>query len=127
RSKGRPDLLREKLRLLPCGEVPAFVQPAVVNEFWVGLLCPAPRSGVELIWKDADGYGDRDVLGCEKVKLVLPIQTRRRDRRIRKPVKSDVVEDVIARQAFGLTGKDTRDQRLAGCVVIDHPGCEAGR
>ena len=71
-----------------------------MDEFGIRPLCPTPRGGVDLIWKDADGNRDGDVLRGEKGKLVFPIQTSRRDRRVRQPVEGDVVENVISRKAL---------------------------
>src|ERR1700674_4244208 len=96
-----------------------------MDEFWVRPLCPTPRRGVDLIWKDADGNRDGDVLRREKGKLVFPIQTSRRDRRVRQPVEGDVVENVISRKALGLAGKDARHERLTGFVVVEYPGRQA--
>src|SRR5580698_4995367 len=53
-----PKFLGEQLRLLPRGEVTAFREPVVVNQFGIGFLCPAPRSCIDLIGKDAHGNGD---------------------------------------------------------------------
>jgi hypothetical protein len=96
-----------------------------MDEFGVRPLCPTPRGGVDLIWKDADGNRDGDVLRGEKGKLVFPIQTSRRDRRVRQPVEGDVVENVISRKALGLTGKDARHERLTGFVMVEYPGRQA--
>src|SRR2546428_4914786 len=98
-----------------------------MDEFGVRPLCPTPRGGVDLIWKDADGNRDGDVLRGEKGKLVFPIQTSRRDRRVRQPVEGDVVENVISRKALGLAGKDARHERLTGFVVVEDPGRQADR
>src|SRR6266404_7725788 len=98
-----------------------------MDEFGVRPLCPTPRGGVDLIWKDADGNRDGDVLRGEKVKLVFPIQTSRRDRRVRQPVEGDVVEDIISRKPLGLTVKDACDERLTACVVVEYPGHQADR
>src|SRR5258705_11831705 len=96
-----------------------------MDEFGVRPLCPTARGGVDLIWKDAHGNGDRDVLGGEKGKLVFPIQTSRRDRRVGQPVEGDVVENVISRKALGLAGKNARHERLTGLVVVEHPSRQA--
>src|SRR5258707_7035936 len=96
-----------------------------MDQFGVRPLCPTPRGGVDLIWKDADGNRDGDVLRGEKGKLVFPIQTSRRDRRVRQPVEGDVVENVISRKALGLAGKDARHERLTGFVVVEYPGRQA--
>src|SRR5262245_61838248 len=98
-----------------------------MDEFGVRLLCPTPRGRVKLIWKDADGDWDRDVFRDEKGKLVFPIQTSRRDRRVRQPVECDVVENVISRKPLGLTGKDARHEQLAGFVVVEYPCRQADR
>src|SRR5216684_529190 len=96
-----------------------------MDEFGIGFLYPAPRSGVDLIGINADGNRDGDVLRGKKGKLVFPIQTSRRDRRVRQPVEGDVVENVISRKALGLAGKDARHERLTGFVVVEYPGRQA--
>src|ERR1700687_1808479 len=98
-----------------------------MDEFGIRFLYPAPRSGIDLIGINADGDRDGDVLGGEKGKLVFPIQTSRRDPRVREPVESDVVEDVVSRKARGLAGKDARHERLTGFVVVEDPGRQADR
>jgi|HubBroStandDraft_6_1064221.scaffolds.fasta_scaffold1380086_2 hypothetical protein len=79
-----------------------------MDEFGIRFLYPAPQSGVDLIGINADGNRDGDVLGDEKGKLVFPIQTSRRDRRVREPVEGDVAEDVVSRKALGLAPAKTR-------------------
>src|ERR1700704_1583313 len=96
-----------------------------MDEFGIRFLYPAPRSGVDLIGINADRNRDRDVLGSKKGKLVFPIQTSRRDRRVRQPVEGDVIENVISRKALGLAGKDARHERLTGFVVVEYPGRQA--
>src|ERR1700704_4203632 len=96
-----------------------------MDEFEIRFLYPATRSGVDLIGINADGNRDGDVLRGEKGKLVFPIQTSRGDRRVRQPVEGDVVENVIARKALGLAGKDARHERLAGFVVVEYLGRQA--
>src|ERR1700682_2635610 len=98
-----------------------------MDEFGVRFLYPAARGGVDLIWKDADGIRDGDVLGGEKGKLVFPIETTRRDSRVRQPVERDVVEDVVSRKALGLAAKDARHERLTVFVVVEYPGRQADR
>ena len=88
------------MRLLKGREVAALVELVVMDELGIRTLCPTPRGGVDLIWKDADGNRDGDVLRGEKGKLIFPIQTSRRDRRVRQPVEGDVVENVISRKAL---------------------------
>src|SRR6266849_4267174 len=96
-----------------------------MDEFGIRSLYPTPRGGVDLIGINADGNRDGDVLRGEKGKLVFPIQTSRRDRRVGQPVEGDVVENVISRKALGLAGKDARHERLAGFVVVEYPGRQA--
>src|SRR5882757_5394648 len=96
-----------------------------MHEFGIRSLYPAPRSGVDFIGINADGNRDGDVLRGEKGKLVFPIQTSRRDRRIRQPVEGDVVKNVVSRKALGLTVKDARHERLTGLVVVEHPSRQA--
>ena len=59
--------------------------------------------------------------GAKNGELAFPIQTRRRDRRVRQPVEGDVVEDVVSREPLTLAVEDARDQREASCVVVEHP------
>src|SRR5262245_48279428 len=98
-----------------------------MDQFWIGLLCPASRGCVDLIWERAHGGRDRDTFRSENGELALPIETSRRDRRIRQPIERDIVEDVVACQAFGFSVEDSCDQRQAASVMIEHPGGEADR
>ena len=70
RSAQRPeacaDLFRESLRLLPRGEVPAFGEPVVMNQFGIGFFCPAARGGIDLVGKDAHGSRNRHTFRGEK-------------------------------------------------------------
>jgi hypothetical protein len=86
--------------------VPAFVEAVVVNKLWVGSLCPAPRSLNDLVGEGAHRDRDGHVFRCKERELVLPINTRRRDRRVRQPVQRDVVEDVVSRKSLRLTVED---------------------
>ena len=54
-----------------------------------------------------------DALRGEEGQLVLPVQARRGDRRVRQPVERDVVEDVVSRQALGPPVEHARDQLVA--------------
>src|SRR5918992_4286942 len=125
RPEARSDLVAEQLRLLPSREVPALVDPVEVDEIGVGLLRPTPRHLIELIGKAAHRDRDGDALRTEEGELVLPIQTPRRDPRVRQPVVGDVVEDVVSREALGLSVEDTCDQRQTSRVVVEHPGGQA--
>src|ERR1700726_2790492 len=96
-----------------------------MNEFRIGFLRPAPRRRIELIGEDAHGDREGDAFRREKGKLALPIQTSRRDRRVRQPVERDVVDDVLARKALNFSVKYARDELVAALVVIKHPRGEA--
>src|SRR6266513_1216423 len=98
-----------------------------MDELGIRLLRPAPRGLIELLWKGAHRGRDGDVFRGEKRELALPIQTSRRDRRVRQPVERNIVEDVVARQALFLSVKDARDERVTARVVVDHPGGQADR
>jgi hypothetical protein len=88
--------------------VPAFVEPVVVDEFGIRPLRPTPWSCIELIRKDAHGNGNGNAFGIEIPEFApnLPIETGAGNRRVRQPGDRDVVEDVVAREAFGFAGKD---------------------
>jgi hypothetical protein len=81
--------------------------------------------------KDAYGHRNRDALGIEKATFVFPIETRRRDPRVRQPIQRDVVEDLVTRQfARGARGpvqsRDDRCGRLAvSIVVVEKPSGQA--
>src|SRR5687768_11763870 len=98
RFERRAYLYREELWLFPGGEVTAFVELVVIDELGVGPLRPASRGLILFAREYAHGNGNGDALGVEKATLVFPIETRRRDPRVRQPVERDVVEDLIPRQ-----------------------------
>src|SRR3954451_22940179 len=125
RSQARAHLFYEEVRLLPCGEVPADGQSVVVDEVGIGLLCPTPRHLIELVREDAHRYRNGDALRAEEGQLVFPIETSRRDPRVRQPVVGDVVQHIVSGEALALTVEDTGDQRHTGRVVVEHPGGQA--
>src|SRR5215212_290815 len=96
-----------------------------MDEVGIGLLCPTPRHLIEIVRKDAHRYRNGDALRVEEAELVFPIETSRRDPRVRQPVVGDVVEDVVSGKALGLAVEDTCDQRQTSRVVVDHPGGKA--
>ena len=99
RSERCAELLAEELGLFPSGEVAASVEPVVVDEVVrIGALGPAARGLVELVGEDADGERDRDVLGVEEVRLVLPVQASRGDPGVGRPVERDVVQEIVSRE-----------------------------
>ena len=102
----------------------AAIEPVVMDEV-VGIraLCPAPRGLIELIGEDADRERDGNVFGVEKGRLVLPVETRRRDPGVGQPVERDVVEDVVSGEIAGEASlQDLGDEPgLAGSVAILQP------
>ena len=86
----------------------AFLHLVVMDEFGKHPLCPAPRGWIEFVRKDAHGNRDGDAFGIEKPEFapILPVETGARKRRVRQPGDRDVVEDVVARKALGLSLKD---------------------
>ena len=97
----------------------ALLVPLVIDEFGVRLLCPTPRGRIELVGKDAHSNRDGDALGIEiPFAPIFPVETGARKRRVGQPGDRDVVEDVVAREALGLSVEDAGDQLIASCVVI---------
>src|SRR5215471_13055782 len=96
-----------------------------MNQFGIGSFRPTPRGLIELVRKGA--YRDRDgnPFGSKEGQLAFPIETSRRDRRIRQPIECDIVENVILRKAFTLTVKDACDECKTRGVVVAHPGSKA--
>jgi hypothetical protein len=85
--------------------MPTSVELVVVDELGVRPLCPTPRNGIDLVWKDAHSNRDADVFRRDNSQLVFPVETSRRDRRVRQPIECDVVEDVIPREVFSFPSK----------------------
>src|SRR5262249_27456357 len=93
RTESGAELFGKQLRLLPTGEVPALVDLVVTDEVRICPLDPALRRQICLARKDAHGDRDGDASGIPKATLVLPIEPRRRNPRVRQPVECDVVKD----------------------------------
>src|ERR1700722_19726882 len=120
RPEAGSDLRRKALRLLPGSEVSALGELIVVDQFRIRPLCPAPRGWIKFVREDAHGDRDGDALGVEiPFAKIFPVETGAGKRRVRQPGDRDVVEDVVAREALGLTLKDARDQLVAAQVVIE--------
>jgi hypothetical protein len=115
RPEACANLFREQLWLFPRREVSAFVGLVIIDEIGIRPLCPTPWGLNDLVGKGAHRDRDGDVLRCEEGKLVLPINTRRRDRRVGQPVERDVVEDVLSRETVGLAVEDARSARNCAC------------
>ena len=124
----RADFFGEELRLFPGGEVAALVDLVVVDEVGVGPFGPAPRRLILLAGEDADRHRDGHALDVEEATPEFPVETGRRDPRVREPVERDVVEDLLARQLAGDAGgpvqssDDRRGRLAAGIVVVEKPG-----
>ena len=91
-----------------------------MNELGIRLLCPALRGRIEFVGEDAYSHGDVDALGVEVPSLapILPIEPGAGKRRVRQPCNCDVVENVVASEAFGFSSEGARDQLVAARVVI---------
>src|SRR5215217_5567989 len=91
-----------------------------MDEFGIGLLCPAPRGPDLLVRKDAHRNRDGDVLGSEVgLGEPLPIKTSRRDRRVRQPEERGVVEHIVPGKACWLPSK----ARAISCILIGSWSC----
>ena len=131
RSKRSTDLFGEELRLFPRRKVPAFLDLVVMDEFGIRPLCPTPRGLILLARKDAHGYRNGDALGVEKAAFIFPVETRRRDSRVRQPITRDVVEELVTREfARGARGPvqsrgDRRGRLAFSIIVVEKPGGQA--
>src|SRR5258708_24442956 len=96
RPERRPHFGGEQVWLFPGGEVAASVERVVVDEV-VGIRALGPAAGdlIELVGEDADGKRNRDGLGVEEVRLVLPIQAGRGNPRAGQPLHRDVFPHVL--------------------------------
>src|ERR1019366_8185274 len=108
RFEPRAHLFRKELRLLPRSKVSTFVELVVMDQFGIRPLCPTARGWIEFVREDAHGNRDGDAFGIEIPEFapILPIETSARKRRVRQPGDRDVVEDVVACEAFGFSSKD---------------------
>src|SRR5690606_23215214 len=120
-----PELLGKELRLFPGREMATPCRAVVIDQTWKGLFCAAFRCLITLVREGADGDRDLDPLRCKESELVFPIEPCRRHSGVGQPVERNVVEHIIARQAFFLSVKYACDQLVAFCVVIEHPRGEA--
>src|SRR6476646_238963 len=97
-----------------------FVELVVIDELGICPLCPTPRYCTDLVRKGAHGDGYGDPFRGEEGELVLPINARRGDRRIRQPVERNVVEDFISRKtSVCLSVEGARDELVAPGVVVN--------
>ena len=78
-----------------------------MDPFGIRLLCPTPWGWIEFVREDAHGNRDGDAFRIEvPFAPILPIEASAGKRRVRQPGDRDVVENVVAREAFGFSGKD---------------------
>src|SRR5262249_11717614 len=122
-------ILGQELWLFPGCEVPALAVLLEVHQFRIGALRPAPWSGIEFVREHAYGNRDRDAFRAEirPFAPILPIESSARKGGVRQPRDRDVVQDVIAREALGLSLEDACDQLVAASVVIKEIGGQADR
>src|SRR5690348_12337242 len=97
-SEPGPHFLSEQQRLFPCREMAALVDLVEIDQVVITPLGPAARRLIDLAREDRDRGGQRDIDGIEVVRVVFPIDLRRRCRAVGQPVQRDVVEYLVARQ-----------------------------
>ena len=80
-------------------------KPVVVDQVGICLLRPTPRRLGEFIREGAHGHRKLHALRAKEAELVaqivLPVETGRGNPGVRQPEQRDVVEDVVAGEAFG--------------------------
>ena len=78
-----------------------------MDQFGIRLLCPTPWGWIEFVREDAHGNRDGDAFRIEvPFTEILPIEASARKRCVRQLGNRDVVENVVAREAFGFSLKD---------------------
>src|SRR5262249_27513791 len=112
--------------LFPSREVTTLGSLVVVDQLGIGLLGPALRGSVDFVWESRHGNWDLDAThveeaGTARMVGVVPVESRRRDRRVGEPIQRYVVEHVVGRQALRRSGKGACDHLLAAVVMVDHP------
>src|SRR5437867_11177627 len=87
-------------------------------------LRPAPRRRDDHVRKNAYRNRDGDVLWAQVgLREALPVETSRRDCRVRQPEERGVVEHIVSRKACWLPVKSTCDELQTELVVVEQPGC----
>jgi hypothetical protein len=112
--------------------VPAFIERVVIDKFVIGPLSPTPRRFIVLARKDTHGSRDGDVGGVVKANLIFPVETSRRNPRVRQPIERDVVEHVIScKRACGVSiyrapehGRGDCRRRLGPTVNVIEVDCD---
>ena len=80
--------------------MPALVELVGMDEVGIGILCPTPWHLIELVRKDAHRYRNGDALRVKESDRIFPIETPKRDPRVRQPVMGDVVEHIVSGKAL---------------------------
>ena len=104
RPEAVANLFRKEFRLLPGRKMPAFVERVVVDEVAIRPLGPTPRGFIELVGKDADGSGDRNVQGVEDSCPCFPNRV--------EPKRSPVF---VSQNSVMLSRMSSRVRAPAGC------------
>src|SRR5262245_55112153 len=76
-------VVHNRCRLLPRREVTAFRVPLIVDQLGVGFFGPTPRGRAYFIREHTYDRGDGNPFRCKEGELVLPIETCRRNTRVR--------------------------------------------
>jgi hypothetical protein len=114
--------------------VPAFVNLVVINKFVIRSPRPTSRGLIVLAGKDAHSSWDRDVGRVIKIEVKFPIETSRRNRRVRQPVECEVVEYIVSCQvtcgvSINRAPEYCRSDRCRGLAitvtVVKEPSCQA--
>lgn len=87
----------------------------------LGYACAAQllRDRTDFVRKGAHRDGNGNALRREEAELVLPIDTRGGDRRIRQPVERNVVDDIVACEAGAFFIENACDEVVAARVVVE--------
>src|SRR4051794_7793407 len=97
----------------------AVIMALVENEVRISLASPAFRRLVYLLAEGADAGWQRHAFGREEGKFAFSIQARRGDCRVGQPVERDVVQDIVAREAFARAIEHPRNEVIALDIMVD--------
>ena len=85
----------------------ALGQLVVMDQFGIRPLRPTARAQIDLVRKGAYGNRDGNAFDTEIPEFVFPVEAGSGDRRVRQSGDRDVIENVVTREAFGFSLKDT--------------------
>src|SRR5271165_3779839 len=103
-----------------------------MDQIGIRPLRPTSRGLIVLAGKNAHGGWDGDVGGVIKIEVKFPIETSRRNGRVRQPVECEVIEYIVSCQVTcGLSIKRApqycRSDRRRGLAitvtVVKEPSC----